>query len=107
MASTPALAQASSTSPPGAPDTPTAPTSEPPDSTINPPPIMTTSETVLHKKHQIQSMIDILHINSCSRINLGISFGRGNADTPSDARRPSAAQYSLCRGDCAWSERSI
>jgi len=41
MASMPALAQASSASPPGAPDTPTAPTSTPPDSTISPPPIMT------------------------------------------------------------------
>jgi hypothetical protein len=42
MASTPALAQASSAAPPGAPDTPMAPTSEPPDSTIRPPPIITT-----------------------------------------------------------------
>jgi hypothetical protein len=33
-------------------------------------------------------------------------FGRGNADTPSDARRPSSAQYSLCRGNCAWTEFS-
>jgi Major Facilitator Superfamily len=41
IASRPALAQASSASPPGAPDTPTAPTSEPPASTVSPPPIMT------------------------------------------------------------------
>ena len=37
----PALAQASSASPPGAPETPTAPSSEPPASTVNPPPMMT------------------------------------------------------------------
>ena len=27
---------------------------------------------------------------------------RGNADSPSDGFRPSSAQYSTCRGDCAW-----
>src|SRR6476620_5663761 len=30
------------------------------------------------------------------------SISTGNvADSPSDGRRPSSAQYSLCRGDCA------
>src|SRR5438445_6265887 len=36
----------------------------------------------------------------------GISFSRGNAGTPLDARRPSSAQRSPCRDDCAWTERS-
>src|SRR5215218_7806398 len=42
MAAIPALAQASSASPPGAPETPIAPTSEPPASTTSPPPMTTT-----------------------------------------------------------------
>jgi hypothetical protein len=43
----------------------------------------------------------------CSRIDQGIPSERGHADSPSDARRPSSAQYSLCRGDCAWTGRWI
>ena len=42
MAAMPALAQTSSASPPGAPDTPMAPTSEPADSIGQPPPMATT-----------------------------------------------------------------
>src|SRR6516225_2603019 len=30
---------------------------------------------------------------------------RGNADSPSDGSRPSSAQHSLCRGDCACMDR--
>ena len=42
----------------------------------------------------------------CSRIDQRLSCDRGHADSPSDACRPSSAQYSLCRGDCAWTGRS-
>ncbi len=32
-------------------------------------------------------------------------FPFGDAGSPSDGCRPSSAQRSLCRGDCAWTER--
>ena len=43
----------------------------------------------------------------CSRIDQRLSCDRGHADSPSDACRPSSAQYSLFRGDCAWTEHSV
>src|SRR5262245_58533097 len=31
----------------------------------------------------------------------------GHADSPSDVRRPSSAQHSICRGDCAWTKQTF
>ena len=48
MAAMPAMAQASSLSPPGAPETPMAPTSVPAASTVTPPAIMVAARQIAH-----------------------------------------------------------
>src|SRR5689334_6423485 len=44
-------------------------------------------------------------INVARRAQSGVHIAWGHADSPSDVQRPSSAQHSISRGDCAWTNK--